>query len=85
MIDNECINYSFIDIDIAHQVCKVLKIEFWYTDTHTIKLTPASVTLTPASQIRKEFFVEQKSLHHWCTRNALEVLQHKALYTYWAD
>jgi hypothetical protein len=28
MIDNECINYSFIDIDIAHQVCKVLKIEF---------------------------------------------------------
>ncbi len=28
MIDNECIDYSFIDIDIAHQVCEVLKINF---------------------------------------------------------
>jgi hypothetical protein len=26
MIDNDCINYSFIDIDVAHQVCEVLKI-----------------------------------------------------------
>jgi NMD protein affecting ribosome stability and mRNA decay len=26
MIDNECIDYSFIDIDIAHQVCEVLEI-----------------------------------------------------------
>jgi hypothetical protein len=28
MIDNECIDYSFIDIDIAHKVCESLKIEF---------------------------------------------------------
>jgi NMD protein affecting ribosome stability and mRNA decay len=28
MIDNECIDYSFIDIDIAHKVCELLKIEF---------------------------------------------------------
>jgi NMD protein affecting ribosome stability and mRNA decay len=28
MIDNECIDYSFIDIDIAHQVCEVLEISF---------------------------------------------------------
>jgi hypothetical protein len=27
MIDNECIDYSFIDIDIAHKVCELLKIE----------------------------------------------------------
>jgi hypothetical protein len=27
MIDNECIDYSFIDIDIAHKVCKLLRIE----------------------------------------------------------
>ncbi len=26
MIDNECIDYSFIDIDIAHKVCERLKI-----------------------------------------------------------
>jgi hypothetical protein len=26
MIDNDCINYSFIDIDVAHQVCEVLRI-----------------------------------------------------------
>jgi hypothetical protein len=26
MIDNDCIDYSFIDIDIAQQVCKVLRI-----------------------------------------------------------
>jgi hypothetical protein len=26
MIDNDCINYSFIDIDIAHQVCELLEI-----------------------------------------------------------
>ncbi len=52
--------------------------EFWYTDTHTIRLTSASVTLTLSSQIRKEFFVKQKFLHHCCTRNALEVLQHKS-------
>jgi hypothetical protein len=26
MIDNECIDYSFIDTDIAHQVCEMLKI-----------------------------------------------------------
>jgi hypothetical protein len=26
MIDNECIDYSFIDIDIAHQVCEALEI-----------------------------------------------------------
>ncbi len=28
MIDNECIDYSFIDIDIAHKVCELLRIEF---------------------------------------------------------
>jgi molybdopterin/thiamine biosynthesis adenylyltransferase len=28
MIDNECIDYSFIDIDIAHKVCELLKTEF---------------------------------------------------------
>jgi hypothetical protein len=27
MIDNECIDYSFIDTDIAHKVCELLKIE----------------------------------------------------------
>jgi hypothetical protein len=27
MIDNECIDYSFIDIDIAHKVCELLRIE----------------------------------------------------------
>jgi hypothetical protein len=26
MIDNDCIDYSFIDIDVAHQVCEVLRI-----------------------------------------------------------
>jgi hypothetical protein len=26
MIDNDCIDYSFIDIDIAHRVCEVLNI-----------------------------------------------------------
>jgi hypothetical protein len=26
MIDNDCIDYSFIDIDVAHQVCEVLEI-----------------------------------------------------------
>jgi hypothetical protein len=28
IINNECIDYSFIDIDIAHKVCKLLRIEF---------------------------------------------------------
>jgi NMD protein affecting ribosome stability and mRNA decay len=28
MINNECIDYSFIDIDIAHQVCEALEINF---------------------------------------------------------
>jgi NMD protein affecting ribosome stability and mRNA decay len=28
MIDNECIDYSFIDTDVAHKVCKLLRIEF---------------------------------------------------------
>jgi hypothetical protein len=27
MIDNECIDYSFIDADIAHKVCELLRIE----------------------------------------------------------
>jgi NMD protein affecting ribosome stability and mRNA decay len=27
MIDNECIDYSFIDIDIAHKVCELLRIK----------------------------------------------------------
>ncbi len=27
MIDNECIDYSFIDIDIAHKVCELLRFE----------------------------------------------------------
>ncbi len=27
MIDNECIDYSFINIDIAHKVCELLRIE----------------------------------------------------------
>jgi NMD protein affecting ribosome stability and mRNA decay len=26
MINNDCIDYSFIDTDVAHQVCEVLKI-----------------------------------------------------------
>jgi hypothetical protein len=26
MIDNDCIDYSFIDTDVAHQVCEVLRI-----------------------------------------------------------
>ncbi len=26
MIDNDCTDYSFIDIDVAHQVCEVLEI-----------------------------------------------------------
>jgi hypothetical protein len=26
MIDNNCTDYSFIDIDVAHQVCEVLRI-----------------------------------------------------------
>ncbi len=28
MIDNECIDYSFIDIDIAHKICERLRIVF---------------------------------------------------------
>ncbi len=28
MIDNDCIDYSFIDTDIAHKVCELLRIEF---------------------------------------------------------
>ncbi len=28
MIDNDCTDYSFIDTDVAHQVCEVLKINF---------------------------------------------------------
>jgi hypothetical protein len=28
MIDYECIDYSFIDIDIAHKMCELLRIEF---------------------------------------------------------
>ncbi len=28
MTDSECIDYSFIDTDIAHKVCELLKIEF---------------------------------------------------------
>jgi hypothetical protein len=28
MIDNECIDYLLIDIDIAHQVCEALRINF---------------------------------------------------------
>jgi hypothetical protein len=27
MIDNDCIDYSFIDIDIAHKICELLRIE----------------------------------------------------------
>jgi NMD protein affecting ribosome stability and mRNA decay len=27
MIDNKCIDYSFIDTDIAHKVCELLRIE----------------------------------------------------------
>jgi hypothetical protein len=27
MINNKCINYSFIDIDIAHKVCELLRIK----------------------------------------------------------
>jgi hypothetical protein len=26
MIDNDCTDYSFIDIDVAHQVCEILRI-----------------------------------------------------------
>ncbi len=43
-----------------------------------LKLTSALITLTSTSQIRKEFFVKQKFLHHCCTRNAFEVLQYKS-------
>jgi hypothetical protein len=28
IINNDCIDYSFIDIDVAHQVCEVLRISF---------------------------------------------------------
>ncbi len=28
MIDNECIDYSFINIDIAHKMCELLRIKF---------------------------------------------------------
>jgi hypothetical protein len=28
MIDNKCIDYSFIDIDIVHKVCELLRIKF---------------------------------------------------------
>jgi NMD protein affecting ribosome stability and mRNA decay len=28
MIDNDCINYSFIDINIAHKMCELLSITF---------------------------------------------------------
>jgi NMD protein affecting ribosome stability and mRNA decay len=28
MIDNDCINYSFIDINIAHKMCELLNIAF---------------------------------------------------------
>jgi hypothetical protein len=28
MIDNDCTDYSFIDTDVAHQVCEVLRISF---------------------------------------------------------
>jgi hypothetical protein len=28
MIDNDCTDYSFIDIDIAHRVCEALEISF---------------------------------------------------------
>jgi hypothetical protein len=28
MIDNDCTDYSFIDIDVAHQVCELLRISF---------------------------------------------------------
>jgi hypothetical protein len=57
----------------------------WYTDTRTVRLTPAPVILTPApvrltlaSQIRKKVARSSTILHAHCTRNALEVLQHKS-------
>jgi hypothetical protein len=42
-------------------------------------LTSSSTTLTLTSQIKKEYFVKQKSLHHVyarCTRSKLAILQH---------
>ncbi len=66
---------------------EVINFGFWYTDIHTVKLTSASITLTSASQIKNEFFVKQKFLHHCCTRNAFEVLQHKSfvdLLSWWS-
>jgi hypothetical protein len=81
MIDWQCfhiIKRFFIRMThmITNKSCRVdIKIRSWYTDTHTIRLTSASVTLTSATQIRKEFSVEQKFLHHCCM---LEVLQHKS-------
>ncbi len=63
----------------------LLKIGSWYTDTRTVRLTPAPVRLTPApvrltpaSQIRKKVARSSTILHAHCTRNALEVLQHKS-------
>jgi hypothetical protein len=29
IIDNDCTDYSFFDIDIAHWLCEALKISFW--------------------------------------------------------
>jgi hypothetical protein len=63
----------------------ILKKGSWYTDTRTIRLTSASVRLTSASvrltfasQIRKKVARSSTILHAHCTRNALEVLQHKS-------
>jgi hypothetical protein len=67
-------------------------LEFWYIDTRTVRLTSAPVRLTSApvrltsapvrltlaSQIRKKIARSSTSLHTHCTRNALEVLQHKS-------
>jgi hypothetical protein len=66
--------------------------ESWYTDTHTVRLTPSSVTLTLANSIRKDFSVESIALTLYCLTDKLAVLAMrlkcyniKVSYIYWAD
>jgi hypothetical protein len=82
ILENE---YNKISISIFSQVYRRVFKGSWYTDTRTVrltpapvKLTPAPVRLTPASQIRKKVARSSTILHAHCTRNALEVLQHKS-------
>jgi hypothetical protein len=58
---NEAIRALIKTYNFSKLMFIFIKKGFWYTDTRTIRLTSASVTLTLASQIRKEFFEKQKS------------------------